>query len=110
MDMMDPGQYNKRYHRYLIQFMSFRDAVQYDNMQMFSEDELNTVVPGEIKKWMQFKVFGVPVEEVANGAVFLIRSTTLEVMKKSISWYKYKCGVLVPTAATQHVQKKLTTS
>ena len=59
MEMMDPGQYNKRYHRYLVEFMGFKDGVFYDKMQEFTEDELNAIVPDDIKKWMQkrFSVF-----------------------------------------------------
>ena len=56
--LINAGDYNQVYHRYLIDFMFFKTTIQYDKKHMFGEDELNAITPIELKKWFFFKVFG----------------------------------------------------
>ena len=77
MMMIKPGDHNKNYHRYLIDFMSFKLGVEHDKNETFCEEELNGIVPDDIKRWMQSRVFGVPDGGVVEeGTEFLIRSST----------------------------------
>ena len=88
--LINAGDYNQVYHRYLIDFMEFNTGLQYDKKQMFSDDELYLIVPMDLKKWFFFKVFGFRegTQVVIPGETnFNIRSSTLEMMKKAISWY-----------------------
>ena len=88
--LINAGEYNQVYHRYLLDLMTFLTSIEYDKKHMFSEDELNAIVPLDLKRWFFYKVFGF--HEGTNVVVpgetaFNIRSTTLEMMKKAISWY-----------------------
>ena len=93
LDMMtmlvQPGQNNKHYQRYLVDFMEFCNGGSHDKDVTFTDDELNGITPGDVKGWMFQKVFGQREDEgaVQEGTDFLIRSSTLEVMKKALSWY-----------------------
>ena len=85
---MQVEQYNKAYHRYMVDFMSYRDDVQYENTTIFSEDQLSLVVPMDVLNWMKERTFGTTDPRVVQEEVeFCIRSSTLKAMKKAISWY-----------------------
>ena len=82
------GEHNNAYHRYLVDFMGFRDGVTYTRDTEFDEATLVLVVPEDILMWMRQRTFGMTTIPAAEDKVdFLIRSSTLEVMKKAISWY-----------------------
>jgi hypothetical protein len=46
------------YYAYLVAFMSFRDGVAYTKASVFTNAQLATIQPEEIKRWMCLKVFG----------------------------------------------------
>ena len=81
--------YNKDYHRYLVNFMSFKDNIQYDKKHNFDDTELQDWRPGEIFEWMRQRTLkDVQVSEVDQQTTkFYLRSSTLAVMKKALSWY-----------------------
>ena len=81
--------YNKDYHRYLVKFMSFKDNIQYDKKHNFDDAQLEDWKPGEIFEWMrQSTLKDVQVSEVDKQTTkFYLRSSTLAVMKKALSWY-----------------------
>ena len=54
----EPGQRNSHYHRYLVDFMSFYHEYRYDKNKLFDKEDLNRIVPDDIKIWMQHKSFG----------------------------------------------------
>lgn len=56
--MAQEGTYNKDYHKYLVEFMSFRDSYKYLKNQLFTESQLLTIVPDDISRWMRYKAFG----------------------------------------------------
>jgi hypothetical protein len=81
-----PAKANPYYQKHFIAFMSFTDDVPYDNNHEFSIEELGAITPAHIHRWMCFKAYGKT--EVETGDLpRLCRSSSLEVYKKSISWY-----------------------
>ena len=86
--MDNNGEFNAVYQRYLVDFMGFRAGVTYERNATFREEELMEVVPEEVLNWMTLRTFGVAnVRLVPGGQAFLIRSSTLEVMKKAVFFY-----------------------
>ena len=86
---MHAGQCSVVYQEYLLDFMGCCDGILYKKGKIFEEDQLVEVVPPEdFLHWMKLCTFGVPdLVVLPEGQEFLIRSVTLEVMKKTFSWY-----------------------
>ncbi len=86
---MEPNQiYNAAYHRYLVSLMRFRDGIVYDNEHIFGRDHLLKVTADDVVRWMRFEMFGVrDAVDVVEGMEFKLRSGTIEMMKKAVSWY-----------------------
>jgi hypothetical protein len=79
---------NPKYHRYIVGVMSFKDNIIYHKDQLFTTQQLLTLVPDDITGWMVFKTLGIHhLDDYIEGMKFLRRSDTLEVMKKAVSWY-----------------------
>lgn len=93
--MSADGGYNPDYHRYLVDFMSFRDNTKYLKKHLFSESQLLTIVPEDISRWMKNRLFGDSdvslLEAIKKNQEkqmpLKLRSSTLMCMKKGISWY-----------------------
>jgi hypothetical protein len=82
------AKYNKVYHPYLVDFMSFKDNYKYDKNHHFSNEELLNIAPDEVLAWMRNRTLGDIVQsEVKQGTEFKLRSGSLAVMKKALSWY-----------------------
>ena len=79
-------QQNPVYQGYLVQFMSYSHALQYDNDTVFEQETLQYVTPDDVTRWMCVKCFGVEFPEPEDSPS-LCRSTSLEVYKKALSWY-----------------------
>ena len=72
----------------MVDFMGFYHGVVYTMDRRFEEDELFGVQPLNITRWMKARLFGS--DNIGGSNVdktLLIRSSTLKVMKKAISWY-----------------------
>jgi hypothetical protein len=77
---------NPHYQKIFITFMSFTNGLDYDNNHAFSLEELGAITPAIIRRWMCYKAYGKA--EVEPGDLpRLCRSASLEMFKKSISWY-----------------------
>ena len=55
MELEPSSSYNKLYHKYLVDFMRYKDTFPYDNNEMFRPDQLITILPEEIVRWMRVK-------------------------------------------------------
>ena len=90
--------YNPAYHRYLVSLMSFRDGIVYDKRHVFSRDQLVQITADDVVTWMRYEMFGVrDAVNVVEGMKFRIRSGTIEMMKKAVSWYTCQVGLLLGT-------------
>ena len=76
----------KVYQPYLVKYMSYNNEAIYEKGKLFSNDELLATTPESVARWMTMKAFGVPVLEDVR-ATPRIRSSTLEMYKKAVSWY-----------------------
>ena len=82
------AKYNKAYHSYLVDFMSLKDNYKYDKKHRFGNEDLVDVVPEQILEWMRRRTLGDTMQpDVRQGTVFKLRSSSLAVMKKAVSWY-----------------------
>jgi hypothetical protein len=77
-----PEQYKPR----LTQFMSFKDARNYDNDHQFSTEELASVTPQQIVRYMKLKVYGTP-DPPRDSNPTKGRSSSLYYIKKAISFF-----------------------
>jgi hypothetical protein len=70
----------------MVSLMSFIHKVNYDRDTLYTEAERAAVTPNNIRQWMNKRAFGVrnPGPQARSTEC---RSTTLEVMKKAVSWY-----------------------
>jgi len=90
--------YKREYHAYLCRFMEFQYgfSVAFDSSRAngrsttFSRDELLSIRPNDIKRFMAFCAFGDPDYDVnppANHRPTKCRSSTLEATKRALSFY-----------------------
>jgi hypothetical protein len=66
--------------------MSYHDGVLYDKTATFTIEVLGLLTPDDISRWMCYRCFGNP-EPGNDDLPCQVRSTTLEVYKKALSWY-----------------------
>ena len=50
----------EQYHLYLVQFMTFRDHVEYEKNHKFLQVHLGTILPEQVVRWMKNKAYGTP--------------------------------------------------
>ena len=75
-----------QYKQVLINFMSFRDNIQYENNHEFTPQELGSITPNQIVKWFCLKVYGNPNPDFDANPT-LGRSSSLQYYKKSLSFF-----------------------
>jgi hypothetical protein len=75
---------NKKYKAILIQFMLYRDQIDYDKEHEFTQVELSAITPTDLVQWMSLKVYSNP-EPGENDNPICGRSSSLEHYKKAIS-------------------------
>ena len=79
---------NKVYHRYIVSLMSHIDNIIYPKGQLFTTRQLMKVVPDDVVSWMLEKTLGIrSMDDFVEGMEFNRRSSSIEVMKKAVSWY-----------------------
>ena len=76
----------EQYRPSLIQLMSFKDSTQYQRDRQFTNEELATITPEVIVRWMCLKVYGMP-DPSPNDRPTEGRSNSLEFAKKAISFF-----------------------
>ena len=77
---------DEQYHPYLVQFMTFRDSVEYERNHQFSQAHLGTIQPEQVVRWMKNKVYGTP-EPGPDDNPTEGRSSSLVFAKKALSFY-----------------------
>ena len=80
-----PTQFNQ-YQRVLIDFMSYKDATQYEEDHTFTDVELGQITPEHLQQWMCFKAYGTA-EPGPDDNPTHARSTSLKYYKKAISYF-----------------------
>ena len=81
-----------RYHAVLVEFMEYKNATTYAADKTFTSEELLTIVPQDIRKWMAFRVFGKEDPSDTDNPIHA-RSSSLTFWKKSISSFMPNKGV-----------------
>jgi hypothetical protein len=84
MEELDKTQ--KNYHAVLIRLMSFLNEQAYDDDHVFSQDELASLQPADIERWMSVQAYGIP-QPGPNANPTLARSNSLKYWKKGISFF-----------------------
>ena len=84
--MVPPPNAKPEYYGTLIDFMSFLDSTQYTKASTFTDIELITIQPDDIKRWMCMKVYGDP-DPGPDDNPTEGRSSSLEHYKKCLSYY-----------------------
>lgn len=86
------NEYNKvqKYKRVLCRFMSFKDGLPagqiYPSTIEFSQDQLLSIKPNEIARWMRKLAYGTPDPGPDNHPIYM-RSDSLENYKKALSFF-----------------------
>lgn len=76
------------YLSYMVDFLSFLDGIRYPPGTIFPVERLLTLVPEDVVRWFKVRTFGgLDVVFRPMETEFLLRSNTLMVMKKSLSFY-----------------------
>lgn len=75
----------KTYRPYMIAYMSHLHGIVYDKKYEFEDEELYDCTPDSILEWMTFKMYGK--YEYTDFDNPLLRSSTLAMCKKSISYF-----------------------
>lgn len=76
----------EQYKPYLVQFMSFRDGRNYQKDDIFSNEELASITPQQLVRFMRLKVYGTPDPPIdANPTEG--RASSLLFIKKAISFF-----------------------
>ena len=81
-------QYGDRldYYRVLQRFMRWRDNVDYPPTKVFTQEELLTITPQELKRWIIISVYGKE-DPTPEDNPTLARSGTVLTWKKAISYW-----------------------
>ena len=66
--------------------MSYVHGVSYERGHVFSDEEIGEVTAEDVEGYMRLKAYGV-VENATTDRPTLCRSNTLEVIKRSISFF-----------------------
>jgi hypothetical protein len=70
----------------MVGFMSYRDILNYALTHVFTDEELTSVTPTDVERYMRFKAYRVP-EPGPDDRPTKIRGSSLMVMKKAISFF-----------------------
>jgi hypothetical protein len=70
----------------MVSFMCYRDQLHYELTHAFSDEELTSVTPTDVERYMKFRAYGVP-EPGTDDRPKLLRGSSLMVIKKSISFF-----------------------
>ena len=81
----DPSQI-RRYKSILNKLMSFKDGTEYENDYEFNQEQLLTITPIDIKRWMCLKAYGNP-DPPAGSNPTDARGSSLMYYKKAISHF-----------------------
>ena len=81
-----------RYHAVLVEFMEYKNATTYAADKTFTSEELLTIVPQDIRKWMAFCLLGKEDPSDTDNPIYA-RSSSLTFWKKSISCFMPNKGV-----------------
>jgi hypothetical protein len=76
----------EQYRPSLVSLMRFRDGINYAKDQQFSRAQLGSIQPEELVRWMKRQVYGNP-DAGQNDNPTHGRSSTLEYMKKAVSFF-----------------------
>ena len=76
----------EQYRPSLIKFMSFKDGRYYAKDHDFSTEELASITPQQIVRYMKLKVYGTP-DPPPDANPTRGRSSSLAYMKKAISYF-----------------------
>lgn len=76
----------KKYHSVLIRFMRFKDDINYQKGYIFSKEEMLTIRPVHVRKWLNQLAFGVP-KPAPDDRPINMRAESLQKMKQAISYY-----------------------
>ena len=68
----------------LIKLMSFVHNAEYDKHHVFSQDELASLTPVDVQRWMCLQAYGTP-DPLPDANPYEARSSSLEYWKKAIS-------------------------
>jgi hypothetical protein len=76
---------NGRYKKYLIEFLSFRDNVEYVQSTDFTPEHLRTITPEQVVRWLNKKIYETPDPSPYDEPIG--KSASLEHYKKSLSFF-----------------------
>ena len=74
-----------RYHRFLAEFMEYKNKVAYPSDKTFTDEELLEITPDHLYRWMCFKVF--EKEDPTEEDTPLLRSSSVYYWKKAVSYF-----------------------
>ena len=72
------------YKRTLVHFMSFTNGVVYTMADEFTIEQLSTLTPTQVERWLKFKAYG-SVEPEEGALPTMCRSSSLMYWKKALS-------------------------
>ena len=86
--MVPPPDERPKYYTALVAFMNYRDnpEVAYTMQTLFTEEELLTITPEELGRWLNNKVYGMP-DPGPDDRPTVGRANHILYLKKSISYY-----------------------
>ena len=85
---MSNGQLDKTYRPYLVAYMSFLNNHRFEKHHVFTKQDLMAATAESVARWMRVKAFGYDVQVFdKNTPKAIIRSSTIEMCKKAVSWY-----------------------
>ena len=86
--MVPPPSEKPKYYAALVAFMNYRDnpEVPYTLQTLFTEEELLTINPEELMRWLNYKVYGMP-DPSPDDRPTVGRANTMLFRKKAISYY-----------------------
>lgn len=85
-----------RYRSVLKEFMDFKLDVLHDPNEEFSREQLLTIRPTDIARWMCQKVYGIPDLSTAVAAVAAVGRDELHVRSSSLGYYKKALSYFIP--------------
>ncbi|CAB9496607.1 expressed unknown protein [Seminavis robusta] len=78
--------YNKKHQTTMVGFMSWFHESVFPKNQEFAKDQLNQILPSNIKAYLEFRAYGKANPQEGDFPI-LMRAGSVEKLKQSISWY-----------------------
>lgn len=75
------------YKKYLIRLMSFLDNEEYAADHQFTNERLGQLTPADLMRWFNMETFGQENPPVGHDLNPIVRSSSIEMWKKAISFY-----------------------